>query len=431
MDGMMIGLIQTTVLYGATHRNHDKSIYEDLHKSAFESYSTEIGYVLKSITKTIKSLKKWMKPKRVKTPIYLRPTTSYIAYEPKGVILIIGPYNYPFQLILEPLIGAIAAGNTASIKPSEYASHTEQLLQTLINDHFEPSYLHVITGDHKITENLLENKFDHIFFTGSTRVGKLIYEQASKHLTPVTLELGGKSPTIVDQSANLKVAAKRIIFGKFINAGQTCIAPDYIYVHQTIAESFIKILSDTMHTMYNDLHQFGRIINDKHFDRLMNLIDADKVLQKPVIDAKMCLISPTIMKGVTWTDKVMQEEIFGPLLPVLIYDDIDTLIKLLKTKEKPLALYVFTNNKDIQHKVFSQLSFGGGAMNDTIMHVSNPCLPFGGVGQSGMGAYHYFASFEIFSHKKSYIKRCTWLYLPLVYPPYTKSKENIIKKILK
>lgn len=408
-----------------------EALFKDLHKSRFEAYSTEVGYVLKSLTHTIKSLKKWMKPKKVKTPYYLSGTSSYITYDALGTILIIGPYNYPFQLIIEPLIGAIAAGNTVMIKPSEFATYTEKILVKLVNNHFDKDYLYVIEGDYTVTSKLLDSKFDHIFFTGSSRVGQIVYEKASKHLTPVTLELGGKSPTIVDETANLKIAAERILFGKFLNAGQTCIAPDYIYVHDTVHDEFINILNQVINTRYSDMNSFGRIINDRHFNRLTALIDETKVTQEVVTDAQTKLISPTVLKDVTWDDKVMQEEIFGPILPVLKYSNLKDLVSLLKTKDKPLALYLFSNNKHNQRFVFENVSFGGGAINDTIMHVSNPYLPFGGIGMSGIGAYHGFYSFKLFSHTKGYVKKTTWFDLPIIYPPYTKFKEKLIKKILK
>lgn len=408
-----------------------EALFKDLHKSRFEAYSTEVGYVLKSLTHIIKSLKKWMKPKKVKTPYYLSGTSSYITYDALGTILIIGPYNYPFQLIIEPLIGAIAAGNTVMIKPSEFATYTEKILVKLVNNHFDKDYLYVIEGDYTVTSKLLDSKFDHIFFTGSGRVGQIIYEKASKHLTPVTLELGGKSPTIVDETANLTIAAERILFGKFLNAGQTCIAPDYIYVHDTIHDEFINTLNQVINTRYSDMNSFGRIINDRHFNRLTALIDETKVTQEVVTDAQTKLISPTVLKDVTWDDKVMQEEIFGPILPVLKYSNLKDLVSLLKTKDKPLALYLFSNNKHNQRFVFENVSFGGGAINDTIMHVSNPYLPFGGIGMSGIGAYHGFYSFKLFSHTKGYVKKATWFDLPIIYPPYTKFKEKLIKKILK
>ncbi|OED58948.1 aldehyde dehydrogenase [Acholeplasma laidlawii] len=408
-----------------------EALFKDLHKSKFEAYSTEVGYVLKSLTHTIKGLKKWMKPKKVKTPYYLSGTSSYITYDALGTILIIGPYNYPFQLIIEPLIGAIAAGNTVMIKPSEFATYTEKILVKLVNNHFDKDYLYVIKGDYTVTSKLLDLKFDHIFFTGSGRVGQIVYEKASKHLTPVTLELGGKSPTIVDETANLKIAAERILFGKFLNAGQTCIAPDYIYVHDTIHDEFINILNQVINTRYSDMNYFGRIINERHYKRLIGLIDETKMIQKPTVDAETKLISPTVLIDVTWDDKVMQEEIFGPILPVLKYSNLKDLVSLLKTKDKPLALYLFSNDKKNQTYVFENLTFGGGAINDTIMHVSNPYLPFGGIGMSGIGAYHGFYSFKLFSHTKGYVKKATWFDLPIIYPPYTKFKEKLIRKIFK
>ncbi|PII01587.1 aldehyde dehydrogenase [Acholeplasma laidlawii] len=408
-----------------------EALFKDLHKSRFEAYSTEVGYVLKSLTHTIKGLKKWMKPNKVKTPYYLSATSSYITYDALGTILIIGPYNYPFQLIIEPLIGAIAAGNTVMIKPSEFATYTEKILVKLVNNHFDKDYLYVIEGDYTVTSKLLDSKFDHIFFTGSSRVGQIVYEKASKHLTPVTLELGGKSPTIVDETANLKIAAERILFGKFLNAGQTCIAPDYIYVHDTIHDEFINILNQVINTRYSDMNYFGRIINERHYKRLIGLIDETKMIQKPTVEAETKLISPTVLIDVTWDDKVMQEEIFGPILPVLKYANLKDLVSLLKTKDKPLALYLFSNDKKNQTYVFENLTFGGGAINDTIMHVSNPYLPFGGIGMSGIGAYHGFYSFKLFSHTKGYVKKATWFDLPIIYPPYTKFKEKLIRKIFK
>lgn len=407
------------------------ALKKDLNKSRFEAYTTEVGFCMHSLRKSIKQLKKWMRPKRVNTPLYQLNTSSYIVAEPKGTVLIIGPYNYPFQLVIEPLIGAIAAGNTAIIKPSEFAKETEKILVQLINNHFDSSYIHVLTGDQDVTSKLINFPYDHIFFTGSTRVGQIVYEAASKHLTPVTLELGGKSPTIVDETAHIKVAARRIAFGKFINAGQTCIAPDYIYVHETIHDQFIEELNHVIQVMYAHYDDFGRIINLRHFNRLLSLIDSGKTVKKHVIEADDRLISPTLLTDVTWDDPVMQEEIFGPILPVLTYSNLEDVIKLLKTKEKPLALYLFSSSKNAQQRVWSSLSFGGGAINDTLMHVSNPHLPFGGIGASGIGSYHGKHSFILFSHMKGYIKRGTWLDLPIAYPPYSKKKEKLVRRFLK
>lgn len=409
----------------------EDALKKDLNKSSFEAYTTEIGFCLHSIRKSIKSLKNWMKPKRVKTPIYQLNTSSYIVLEPKGTILIIGPYNYPFQLVVEPLIGAMASGNTMIIKPSEFAKNTEKVLVELLNNNFDSSYIHVFTGDHLVTSELLKYAYDHIFFTGSTRVGQIVYEAASKNLVPVTLELGGKSPTIIDETANIKVAARRIVFGKFINAGQTCIAPDYVYVHKDIHDHFVDELNKTIQLMYSHYDDFGRIVNERHFNRLLNLIDTNKTINKPILRNNERLISPTVMIDVTWDDDVMKEEIFGPILPVLSYEHLDDLIHLLKTKEKPLALYMFSGHKKNQQKVWSSLSFGGGAINDTLMHVSNPYLPFGGIGSSGIGNYHGKYSFILFSHMKGYIKRSTWLDLPITYPPYSKKKEKLVRRLLK
>ncbi len=408
-----------------------EALHRDLHKSSFEAYSTEIGFCLHSLTKTIKKLKRWMKQKRVPTPIYQLNTTSFIHYEPKGVILIIGPYNYPFQLIIEPLIGAIAAGNTVILKPSEFATATELLLEKMINTHFESNYIHLFKGDQHVTQELLTLPFDHIFFTGSTKVGQIVYEAASKNLTPVTLELGGKSPTIVDETANLKVSARRIAFGKCINAGQTCIAPDYIYVHESVHDAFIEELNHVLITMYQNEQAFGRIINERHFNRLIRLIDHHKAVSHVKTSSEDKYIKPTILKDVTWDDPIMKEEIFGPLLPVLSYRFLDDVIKQIKSQEKPLALYLFSHNKVHMKKVWNEISFGGGAINDTLMHISNAHLPFGGIGQSGQGAYHGYHSFLLFSHQKGSIKRKTWFDPPLAYPPHSKQKEKLIRNILK
>ncbi len=405
------------------------ALYEDLHKSSFEAYATEIGFTLHSISKAIKQLKKWMKPKKEKTPIFMFGTKSYVISEPYGQVLIIGPYNYPAQLVLEPLVGAIASGNTVIIKPSEYATATEKVLVEMITKTFDPSYIAVVTGDYKVTSELLDLRFDYIFFTGSTRVGQIVYEKASKHLTPVTLELGGKSPTIIDETADLGKAASSVAFGKFLNAGQTCIAPDYIYVHESIHDKFHELLVLEINKRFNDREQFGTIIHDGHFERLSNLIDPSKVTYGHETNKDDKFISPTILDHVTWDDKVMQEEIFGPILPILTYTNLDELIDIIKQKEKPLALYVFSRNRNNINKVLTELSFGGGAVNDTIMHVSNGHIPFGGVGQSGLGAYHGKHSFETFSHQKSIVDKK--LHLTLAYPPYSKGREKLVKKILK
>ena len=407
------------------------ALYADLHKGAFEAYTTEVGFNLRSISQTIKALKGWMKAKRYPGEIFLPFTKAFVQPEPKGNVLLIGPFNYPFQLVIEPLIGAMAAGNTAIIKPSEFTPQTEAIIEKIINTNFPSSYLYVIKGDAKVTSELLKHRFDHIFFTGSTKVGQIVYGAASKHLTPVTLELGGKSPTIIDETANLKVAAERIAFAKFTNAGQTCIAPDYVYVHASIEKEFLQHFKQVIEKRYANSDTFGRIVSDRHYQRLKALIDPEKVafaIEKPS-EAKF--IGPTVMTHVSWTDNVMQEEIFGPILPMMTFTSIDEVIQTLKQKEKPLALYLFSENKVTQKQIWQRLSFGNGAINDALMQVASAHLPFGGVGQSGFGAYHGRHSFETFSHHKSFIIKSTKIDVPIAYPPYDKTKLAIIKKLIK
>jgi len=407
------------------------ALYADLHKAAFEAYTTEVGFTLKSIAHAIKQLKKWMQPKRYKGEIFLPFAKAFVQPEPKGNVLLIGPFNYPFQLVIEPLIGAIAAGNTAIIKPSEYTPKTEAIIEKLINENFDSQYLYVAKGDAKVTTELLKLRFDHIFFTGSTRVGQIVYEAAAKFLTPVTLELGGKSPTIIDETANLKVAAERIAFAKFTNAGQTCIAPDYLYVHASVKKAFLKEFQSVLEKRYLDKKAFGRIVSDRHYQRLIGLIDPSKVSYQPKPIAEERYIGPTILTNVSWNDKVMQEEIFGPILPILTFTNLEDVIQTLKTKEKPLALYLFSENKKTQQRVWSALSFGNGAINDALMQVVTSQLPFGGVGQSGFGSYHGMHSFMTFSHQKSYIRKSTKIDVPIAYPPYDAMKLKVIKKLLK
>ena len=403
----------------------------DLNKSEFEAFTTEVGFCISSIDHAVKHLKSWTKPRRVPTPLFNFYSKSAIIPEPLGTILIIGPYNYPFQLIIEPLIGAIAAGNTAILKPSEDAVHTQDVLVQLIQAVFEPAYVDIVTGDRQVTNDLVHLNFDYIFFTGSNKVGKLVYTAASHNLTPVTLELGGKSPTIVEESADLRFSARRIAFGKFINAGQTCIAPDYVYVQSSVKDAFIKELKQVIDEMRYDKQDFGKIIHERHFDRLRRLIDPDKVIYGNQSDKHHLYLSPTLLDEVTWDDAIMSEEIFGPILPILSYDSIDEVIELLRHKDKPLALYLFTKNKEVEKKVFTKLSFGSGAINDTIMQISNRDLPFGGVGSSGIGSYHGKTSFETFSNLKSVIKKSSLFDLDLVYPPYSKTTLKLIRRIMK
>ena len=408
-----------------------EALFKDLHKSQIEAYTTEIGFVLSSIETTIRKLKKWMKPRKVKTPLFMFGSKSYVIHEPLGNVCIIGPYNYPFQLVIEPLIGAMASGNTAIIKPSEFTTETEKLIAKMIEETFDEKYIKVVTGGKEVTSDLLDLKFDHIFFTGSTTVGKIVYQKASKNLTPVTLELGGKSPTIVDQTADIKKAARRIVFGKYINAGQTCIAPDYIYVEQSVKHELIERLKLEIENFYPKQEGLARIVSDRHFARLEGLIDDDKVIYGNKKDQKTKFISPTILDHVTWKDKVMNEEIFGPILPILTYTDINEVIDVIKSKDKPLALYIFSKDKKTTDKVFNEISFGNGSINDTLMQVANPNLPFGGVGMSGMGSYHGYTSFETFSHQKAYTKKTNLFDIKLAYPPYSKKDEKLIRKFMK
>ncbi len=405
------------------------ALKKDLNKSSFEAYTTEIGYTLNSIQFVQKRLKTWMKIKKLKTPFFQLLTTSHIQPEPKGQVLIIGPFNYPFQLVIEPLIGAISAGNTIFLKPSEFTPSVSKIIETIIKETFDSNYIHVVQGGVEVTQALLDLSFDHIFFTGSTKVGQIIYEKAAQKLIPVTLELGGKSPTIVDETANIKVTARRIIYGKFLNAGQTCIAPDYIYVQHNVKNILEKALIDTLKEFYPNYDDLTHIVSDQHAQRLKKLINKKKVLyQGNIIDKK---IEPIIMHDVTWDDDIMKDEIFGPILPILTFEHLDEVVDTLKLKPKPLALYIFSESKVNIKRIFTELSFGNGAINDTIMQVVNLHLPFGGIGHSGIGKYHGKASFEVFSHLKTYVKHSTKFDSEIAYPPYTKKKENFIKKILK
>ncbi|WP_276203424.1 aldehyde dehydrogenase [Paenibacillus wynnii] len=408
----------------------------DLHKSEFEAYSNEIGFVLDSIRSVTKKLNRWMKPVRVKSPLHLFPSKSYTISEPYGTVLIIGPFNYPFQLLLEPLIGAMAAGNGAVLKPSESTPRVSALIRDMISETFDKSYIRVVEGERETTSLLIHAKFDYIFFTGSVPVGRIVMEAAAKNLTPVTLELGGKSPVIVDKSANLKLAAKRIVWGKLINAGQTCIAPDYLLAHSDIAAELISLIKHYITVFYGSDAQnnpdYGRIVNERQVQRLAGLIERDK--EKIIMGGKVApedlYVEPTLLYPVTWDQASMEDEIFGPILPIMEYSHLEEAIQTIKDHPKPLALYLFTEDRNVEHEVLSRVSFGGGCINDTISHVASPNLPFGGVGNSGMGAYHGKHSFDLFSHRKSIVKRSTRIDLGVVYPPY-KDKVKLARRILK
>ena len=400
-------------------KNHENelldALYKDLGKSKVEAYATEIGMLLKSIKLMRKELKNWSKTKQTDTPLYLFPTKSYIKKEPYGTVLIIGPFNYPVQLVFEPLIGAIAAGNTAIVKPSELTPHVAIVIKDIIEDTFDEAYVSVVEGGIEETQTLLSLPFDYMFFTGSEKVGKIVYEAAARKLIPVTLELGGKSPVIVDDTANIKVASERISFGKFTNAGQTCVAPNYILVQRKVKNDLIKALKKTITEFYGENIEkspdFGRIVNQKHFNRLNDLIQIhkDNVVFGGNSSKEDLYIEPTLLDNITNDNKIMKEEIFGPILPIITYDNFDEVLEIIQSKSKPLSLYLFSEDENMTHRVLEELSFGGGAINDTLMHLANPNLPFGGVGSSGIGQYHGKYSFDTFSHMKSYTFKSTRL----------------------
>ena len=411
------------------------ALYEDLNKSSFEAYMCEIGLVLDGISYMLKHVRQFSKDKTVKTPLAQFASRSYEKKVPYGNVLIISPWNYPFLLTLEPLVEAISAGNTAIIKPSAYSPKTSEIIKKIIDATFEEKYIACVTGGRKENQELLEKKFDFTFFTGSQNVGKVVLRHAAEHLTPAVLELGGKSPCIVDESADISLAAKRIVFGKFINCGQTCIAPDYILCNETIKDELTQELIKQISIQYtnNPLENknYGKIINEKHFERLIHLIDQDKVVHGGKWNIDTLKIEPTLMTDVCFEDKVMQEEIFGPILPMMTCKDLNDVIKQLQSLDKPLALYYFSTNKMNIEKVTSQIRYGGGCINDCIIHLATHNLGFGGVGESGMGAYHGKIGFDTFSHTKSIVDKKNWLDLPMRYQPYNEKFKKIVKMFLK
>ncbi|WP_238882045.1 aldehyde dehydrogenase [Clostridium sp. YIM B02551] len=412
-----------------------EALKKDLNKSEFDGYASEIGYLYDSIKYFTKNLRKLAKVKKVKTPLVHFGSKSYIYSEPYGVVLIVGPFNYPFQLIFEPLIGAIVAGNCAVIKPSEFTPNVAKVVEKVIKETFEEEYVSVVQGARETTSALINAPFDYIFFTGSVPVGKIVMEAAAKNLVPVTLELGGKSPCIVDKEVDLHIAAQRIVWGKFMNAGQTCVAPDYLLVHKQIKAKLIEKILEQIELFYGieikTSNDFGRIVNERQFDRLVELIDEKKVVFGGRTHKDTLYIEPTIMDNVTLEDKVMEDEIFGPILPILEYNDLEEVIDMVNSKPKPLALYLFTENKEVESKVIENVSYGGGCINDTMTHLVTPYLPFGGVGNSGMGSYHGVKSFETFSHKKSVLKKSTKINMKFIFPPYTKEKVRLLRKVMK
>lgn len=412
-----------------------KAIALDLGKSSFESYMCETGMVLSELTHMLKHTRSYAKEKRVLTPLAQFHSRSYKKPSPYGVTLIMSPWNYPFMLTIEPLIDAIAAGNTAVLKPSAYSPHTSELIKKMVADCFDPQFVTVVTGGRAENTCLLGEHFDYIFFTGSQAVGKEVMRQASANLTPVTLELGGKSPCIVEKSANLKLAAKRIVFGKFLNCGQTCVAPDYILCDKAIRDQLIDAIKSEIRRQFGkhplENPSYGKIINRKHFQRLQGLIDSSKVIIGGQSDAKILRIAPTVMKNVTWDDAIMGEEIFGPILPILTYESLDEAIQTVESHPHPLALYFFSEDKAAQKKVLDRCHFGGGCINDTIIHLATSAMPFGGVGESGMGGYHGQAGFDEFTHYRSIVDKKTWMDLPVRYQRYNKFKRKMLRMFLK
>lgn len=411
-----------------------EAIYQDFGKSKFDTYSSEFSLLYHEIEIYIKNIKSWSKRKRVSTGMANFPAKSYIMPEPLGVTLVIGAWNYPYQLSLLPAITAMAAGNTVIIKPSELPARTAAVMANIINKNFPSNYLQVVEGGVEVTTDLLKIRFDKIFFTGSIPVGRIIYQEAAKQLTPVTLELGGKSPTFVLADCDLKITAKRIVWAKFFNSGQTCVAPDYILVEKKIEASFLKILATTITEFYNLKNglteNYVQIVNDKNFDRLAQLIDREKLYFGGDIDADKRLIHPTILQNVTFDDPVMEDEIFGPILPVLSFTDLNQAIAAVKERPKPLSCYIYGKDRKVINQILSEVSFGGGAVNDSIMHLSNSNMPFGGVGFSGMGSYHGKFGFDTFSHYKSILDKPTWLEPNIKYAPYSDFKLKIIKWML-
>ena len=410
------------------------ALYNDFKKPAFEAVLTETNYVISDLKETIKNIDSWAKPKKVMASFLNFPSSDYIYSEPFGNVLILSPWNYPFQLALCPLIAAVAAGNKVTLKPSELTPNTSNIIAKIISETFAVKDVVVITGDATVAANLLSKRWDYIFFTGSVAVGKIVAKAAAENLTPVTLELGGKSPCIVDETANLELSAKRIVWGKIINAGQTCVAPDYILVHHKIKAIFVKLLIEEIEkalgTNPEESPDFARIINLKNWQRQLSLLENQKILFGGQSNRDSLYLAPTLLDEPKMDSLVMTEEIFGPILPILSYESKADIDKIISNFEKPLSLYLFSQNKLFIDEVLQKYSFGGGCINDTVIHLANNRLPFGGVGNSGMGAYHGKLSFDIFSHKKAIVKRGTWLDIPIRYAPY-KNKLKTIQKVLK
>ncbi|MEL7626761.1 MAG: aldehyde dehydrogenase [Anaerolineaceae bacterium] len=409
------------------------ALLEDLGKPPMEAYMTEIGSVFEELRFNLRHLRGWMRNKRVPTPLAQFHSISFISPEPYGVVLIMVPWNYPFLLTFEPLIGAISAGNCAMIKPSAYAPASSQVIADLIAEIYPPEYLSVVQGGRQENITLLEQKFDYILFTGSPKVGKVVMEAAAKHLTPVTLELGGKSPAIVDASADLKMTAKRIAFGKLLNAGQTCVAPDYVLVEECVRDALIQNFREVLAEQLpgNDYSNLPHIVHDRHYQEKKILLEGQKIAFGGGFDDQKRLIEPTVLIDVDSESPVMQEEIFAPILPVLTWTKLDEVIDFIHSRPKPLALYLFSNKREVEEKILTTCSFGGGCINDTTIHLATTHMGFGGVGQSGMGSYHGRHSFDTFTHYRSILRKSTWLDIPFRYFPYTDEKFRLIRMFLK
>lgn len=422
-------------LHQAISANEDeicRALALDLGKSSYESYMCEVGLALSEISFMIRHTRSFAREKTVRTPLSQFASRSYRKPVPYGNVLIMSPWNYPFLLTIDPLANAIAAGNTAIVKPSAYSPATSDVICRIIGQVFAPEHVSVVTGGRDENRALLEQKFDMIFFTGSQNVGKEVLRHAAENLTPAVLELGGKSPCIVDSSAKVRLAAKRIVFGKYLNCGQTCVAPDYILCHESIKDNLVAELSKQIRLQFGSdpvaSADYGKIINEKHFDRIVGLIEPSKVVCGGRFDRTSLKIEPTVMDNVTWDDPVMQEEIFGPLMPVLTYSSIDEVYALLSDKPKPLALYIFAQDKRLVKDITSRISYGGGCVNDVVIHLATSHMPFGGVGESGMGAYHGKTGFDVFSHTKSIVDKKTWIDLPMRYQPYD---QGIGRKLIR
>ncbi|UAB80354.1 aldehyde dehydrogenase [Marixanthomonas sp. SCSIO 43207] len=427
---------QLTILQEVLQNNENllyEAIYKDFKKSEFDTFTSELALLYNDIKEAKHNLKKWARKKRVSTNFLNFPARSYILPEPLGTCLIIGAWNYPYQLSLAPVVPALAAGNTVILKPSELPKNTSAVMAKLINENFDPAVFKVVEGGVPETTELLKQDFDKIFFTGSTKVGKIVYKAAAENLTPVTLEMGGKSPAFITEDCNLSISVKRLVWAKFLNAGQTCIAPDYILVAKSMEANLLKTLKEEIEKEHFDFKNdnYVQIINDANFDRLHKMIQPEKVFYGGNVNKKDRYIQPTVLQNVSFSDPAMEEEIFGPILPVIPYTDLDKAISDVKKLPKPLSCYVFTSNKKVKQKILHNISFGGGAVNDAVMHISNPNLPFGGVGQSGIGNYHGKAGFDCFTHYKSILDKPTWLELPLKYYPHTPKRLKWIKRFLR